>query len=85
MKCSKYVETRQIRSNVHVIVRYAVMPYLVTWYKALKSGVQNMGYDVQAQMCSTRGYRRLRNMGIGSGEYGFEKHDLTQAYGRAWG
>lgn len=22
---------------------------------------------------------------IGSGEHGFEKHDLTQVYGRAWG
>ena len=44
-----------------------------------------MGYSVQAQMSSTRGYRRMEDTGFSSDEGGFEKGDLTQAYGRALG
>jgi hypothetical protein len=44
-----------------------------------------MGYSVQAHMSSTRGYRRMEDTGPSSDEDGFEKDDLTQAYGRGLG
>jgi hypothetical protein len=43
-----------------------------------------MGYSVQA-LSSTRGYRRMEGTGLSSDEDGFEKDDLTQAFGRGLG
>jgi hypothetical protein len=44
-----------------------------------------MGYSVQA-LSSTRGYRGMEeDTGLSSDEDGFEKDDLTQAYGRGLG